>query len=113
MCEVWNRRQELDAYEAVIVGIASGIEGTAFYEYHCSFSARAAALIQPENVKVDWGGGSWQWFVLLAVCRCVAAWHIWAISVLSWQIKNCSTNNFPEATVQIGSQIYKAGPGLA
>ena len=66
MCEVWNRRQEIDAYEAVIVGIASWIEGTAFYEYHRSFSARAAALIKKQNVKVDWAvrdNG------LFAVCR--------------------------------------------
>ena len=34
MCEVWDRRKELDAYEAIVVGIASRIEGTAFYEYH-------------------------------------------------------------------------------
>ena len=55
MCEVWDRRKELDAYEAIIVGIASRIEGTAFYEYHKAFSARAAALIQQHNVKLDWG----------------------------------------------------------
>ena len=52
MCEVWDRRKELDAYEAIVVGIASRIDGTAFYEYHRSFSARAAALIQKQNVKV-------------------------------------------------------------
>ena len=45
MCEVWDRRQELDAYEAMVVGIASRIEGTSFYEYHKAFAARAAALI--------------------------------------------------------------------
>ena len=55
MCEVWQRRKELDAYEAIVVGIASRIDGTAYYEYHKSFSARASALIQQQNVKVDWG----------------------------------------------------------
>ena len=55
MCELWDRRKELDAYEAIVVGIASRIDGTAFYEYHISFSARAAALIQQQNVKVDLG----------------------------------------------------------
>ena len=55
MCEVWQRRKELDAYEAIVVGIASRIDGTAYYEYHKSFSARASALIQQHNVKVDWG----------------------------------------------------------
>ena len=54
MCDVWQRRQELDDYEAVVVGIASRIEGTSFYEYHKAFSARAAALIQQHNVKIDW-----------------------------------------------------------
>ena len=54
MCEIWDRRQELDAYEAMVVGIASRIEGTSFYEYHKAFSARAAALIVQHNVKIDW-----------------------------------------------------------
>ena len=30
MCEVWDRCKELDAYEAIVVGIASRIEGTAW-----------------------------------------------------------------------------------
>ena len=55
MCEVWDRRKELDAYEAIVVGIASRIDDTAFYENHRSFSVRAAALIQQQNVKVDLG----------------------------------------------------------
>ena len=55
MYEVWGHRKELDAYEAIVVGIASRIDGTAYYEYHKSFSARASALIQQQNVKVDWG----------------------------------------------------------
>ena len=54
MCEIWDRRQELDAYEAMVVGIASRIEGTSFYEYHKAFAARAAALIVQHNVKIDW-----------------------------------------------------------
>ena len=37
-----------------MVGIASRINGTAFCEYHRSCSARAAALIQQQSVKVDW-----------------------------------------------------------
>ena len=55
MYEVWGHRKELDAYEAIVVGIATRIDGTAYYEYHKSFSARASALIQQQNVKVDWG----------------------------------------------------------
>ena len=39
MCEVWDRRKELDAYVAIVVGIVSLIDGTAFYEYHRIFSA--------------------------------------------------------------------------
>ena len=31
MCEVSVRRKELDAYEAIVVGIASHIDGTAYY----------------------------------------------------------------------------------
>ena len=34
-----------------MVGIASRIEGTAFYEYHKAL----AALILQHNVKLDWG----------------------------------------------------------
>ena len=55
MCEVWDTRKEVDAYEAIVVGIASRIEGTAFYEYHKAFSAWAAALTQQHNVQLDWG----------------------------------------------------------
>ena len=54
MCEVWDRRKELDAYEAVVVGISSRIEGTSFYLYHKAFAARVAARIQQHNVKIDW-----------------------------------------------------------
>ena len=50
-----GRQKELDVSEAVVVGIASHIDGTAYYECHKSFSARASALIQQQNVKVDWG----------------------------------------------------------
>ena len=71
MCEVWDRRNE-----AIMVGSASRIDDTAFYEYHRSFSARAAALIQQQNVK----GDPRQWSVFVCclsdrkqMCvRCVA-----------------------------------------
>ena len=56
MCEVWDRRRELDASE-------TRIEGTAFYEYHKVFAARSAALILQHNVKLDWGGPR-QWAIL-------------------------------------------------
>ena len=46
---------ELDAYEAIVIGIASRIYGSAFHEHHRSCSARAAVLIKQQNVKVDWG----------------------------------------------------------
>ena len=34
MCEVGDHRKESDAYEAIMVGTALRIHGTAFYEYH-------------------------------------------------------------------------------
>ena len=49
------RCKELDTYEAILVGIASSIEGTAFYEYHKAFAARYAALILQHNIKLAWG----------------------------------------------------------
>ena len=47
----------------MVVGIASRIEGTVFYEYHKAFSAQAAALIQQHNMKLDWGSGTIACFV--------------------------------------------------
>ena len=55
MCEVWDRRKELDGYEAIVVSIGTKIQGTAYYEYHKAFAARSAALILQHNVKIDWG----------------------------------------------------------
>ena len=62
---MWDRRKELDAYEAIVIGFASRIEGTTFYEHHKAFSALAAALIQQNNVKLDWGSGT----ILPPMCR--------------------------------------------
>ncbi|VDI33739.1 Hypothetical predicted protein [Mytilus galloprovincialis] len=48
-----NRRIELDRYEANIIDIYN-VYGAIFYDYHCQFSARAAAALRDCNIKVDW-----------------------------------------------------------
>lgn len=48
-----NRRIELDRYEATMVEL-SNIYGFKFYDYHCQFSAKAAAALRDYNIKVDW-----------------------------------------------------------
>jgi len=62
MCEVWDRRKALDVYEAVVAGIASRIEGTAFCEYCMAFGTQSSALIQQHNSKLDWGFGRMGYF---------------------------------------------------
>ncbi|CAC5416016.1 unnamed protein product [Mytilus coruscus] len=47
------RRIELDRYEANIIDIYN-VYGAKFYDYHCQFSARAAAALRDCNIKVDW-----------------------------------------------------------
>jgi hypothetical protein len=55
MCEAYpQRRPELDCYMKDIIQMASTFGGSAFYEYHKLFSARASALLETYNVKVDW-----------------------------------------------------------
>ena len=55
MCEAYpNRRQELDSYERNIVEMATRFGGTTFYEYHKQFSAKAAALLEQRNIRVNW-----------------------------------------------------------
>ena len=55
MCEAYPiRRTELDAYELNIVEMSHKFGGSAFYEYHRSFSARAAAMLQNYNIKINW-----------------------------------------------------------
>ncbi|CAC5393080.1 unnamed protein product [Mytilus coruscus] len=47
MCSKFpNRRIELDRYEIIDI--------SKFYDYHCQFSARAAAALRDCNIKVDW-----------------------------------------------------------
>ncbi|CAC5395328.1 unnamed protein product [Mytilus coruscus] len=46
-------RIELDRYEANIIDIYN-VYGAKFYDYHCQFSARAAAALRDCNIKVDW-----------------------------------------------------------
>ena len=48
------RRAELDSYLQEILDMATKFPSSAFYEYHKAFSARAAALLLNNNVKVDW-----------------------------------------------------------
>ncbi|CAJ1053430.1 uncharacterized protein LOC115597353 [Xyrichtys novacula] len=55
ICEVYPfRRAELDTYLAIIADLAMTYGGTLFYEYHKSFSAKAAMFIQRFNQRVDW-----------------------------------------------------------
>ena len=55
LCQTFpHRRVELDAYLREIIDMSTRFGGTLFYEYHKSYSARAAALLQTYNVKVDW-----------------------------------------------------------
>ncbi|PJE77841.1 hypothetical protein CI610_03229 [invertebrate metagenome] len=55
MCGTFpHRRVELDLYERDIIDMASWFPGHGFYEYHCQFSMRAAALLRYNNVCVDW-----------------------------------------------------------
>lgn len=54
MCQKFpQRRVELDRYEANIIEI-SNVYGGKFYDYHCQFSARAAAAFKDRIAKVDW-----------------------------------------------------------
>ncbi|CAG2185624.1 unnamed protein product [Mytilus edulis] len=51
MCSKFpNRRIELDRYEANIIDIYN-VYGAKFYDYHCQFSARAAAALRDCNIK--------------------------------------------------------------
>ena len=53
MCQKYpERRVELDRYEANIVEI-SNVYGSKFYDYHCQFSAKAAAAFRDLKIKVD------------------------------------------------------------
>ena len=99
MCEEWDRRQGLDAYEATVVGIASRIEGTSFYEYHKAFAARAAALIVQHNMKIDWACGIMEcsarylWVKPQRYVRYVAVWHTYVIFVPWWRAANHRHNH--------------------
>ena len=55
ICEAFpDRRAELDTYLAIISDLSMSYGGTLFYEYHKSFSAKAALFIQKFNQRVDW-----------------------------------------------------------
>ena len=55
ICEVFPaRREELDTYLAIISDLAMTYGGALFYEYHKSFSAKAAMYIQRFNQRLDW-----------------------------------------------------------
>jgi hypothetical protein len=54
MTEVYPvRRAELDTYQNDIIDMATRFPA-AFYEYHKAFSARAAAMLTNNNIKIDW-----------------------------------------------------------
>lgn len=55
LCEIYpERRAELDAYMAIIADMAYTYGGGLFYEYHKSFSSKAAMHIQRFNQRIDW-----------------------------------------------------------
>jgi len=55
ICEIYpSRRAELDTYLAIISDLALTYGGTLFYDYHKSFSAKAAMFIQRFNQRLDW-----------------------------------------------------------
>ncbi len=55
MCEAYPQRQsELDNYQRNMVEMAHTFGGTIYYDYHRAFSARAAAMLQNYNIKIDW-----------------------------------------------------------
>jgi hypothetical protein len=47
------RREELERYEATIIGIHNAF-GANFYEYHKQFSLKSANALQLYGIKVDW-----------------------------------------------------------
>lgn len=49
-----QRRDEPDLYERDIVDMSNRYGGKGFYEYHETFSARAAAHLKYSNIHVDW-----------------------------------------------------------
>ena len=49
-----QRGAELEAYSNLILDMADRHPGPGFYDYHCQFSARAAALLRYQNIKLDW-----------------------------------------------------------
>ncbi|XP_030269433.1 uncharacterized protein LOC115579872 [Sparus aurata] len=55
ICEKYpQRREELDTYLAIISDLGLSYGGSLFYEYHKSFSAKAAMYIQKFNQRLDW-----------------------------------------------------------
>ncbi|KAM4808126.1 uncharacterized protein WCC33_003420 [Rhinophrynus dorsalis] len=49
-----HRRQELDHYMHLVVDLAYKYGGSTFYDYHRSFSAKAAAALSQFNFVTDW-----------------------------------------------------------
>ncbi|MGH0120666.1 UNVERIFIED_CONTAM: hypothetical protein FKN15_068241 [Acipenser sinensis] len=49
-----NRREERDSYEFYIVELSVSYGGTIFFNYHKSFSAKAAAILASDNRIIDW-----------------------------------------------------------
>ena len=55
LCERFpERRVELDTYLAIVSDLAMSYGGTLFYEYHKSFSSKAALYLQRFNTRLDW-----------------------------------------------------------
>ncbi|KAM4688946.1 uncharacterized protein O3C94_007053 [Discoglossus pictus] len=55
ICSVFpHRRQELDDHLHLIVDLAYRYGGFAYYDYHRSFAAKAAATLSQFNLHVNW-----------------------------------------------------------
>ncbi|XP_062580111.1 uncharacterized protein LOC134242104 [Saccostrea cucullata] len=108
MCEAYPwRRAELDAYERDIVEMSSMTKGSyAFYEYHKAFSARASALLQQRNIKIDWSIRDMKLYTTIfsgqAVTRCENCNSISHPSHFCPKVKHTSapnTNRYRSETV--------------
>jgi len=55
ICSVYpERRQELDSYLALIGDLSQNYAKNVFFQYHKSFSSKAALFISQANSRLDW-----------------------------------------------------------
>ena len=108
MCEAYPfRRIELDLYERDIIEMATRYGGTTFYEYHKAFSARAAAMLEQRNIKIDWSVRDNKTFCSLFAGSRVVACEI--CSSLSHTTDLCSQLIRPMQGQNNGNRKFKSG----